>query len=99
MSPHIGQGTSMGLEDTVILTRLLQQEGDNLATVFKKFEDIRRPKEIFNHSRRSGDIRTVVGPWKQWIREWVLWFGLKVMPESWQTMPFEYDAFTVSLDV
>jgi 2-polyprenyl-6-methoxyphenol hydroxylase-like FAD-dependent oxidoreductase len=99
MSPNIGQGTSMALEDTVLLSRLLQ-DGDNLSTVFKKFDDIRRPriKEFFTMAGHSGDMRRVTGPWAQWIKEWVMWFGLKIMPESWTTAPFEYDVFSVSLD-
>jgi len=99
MSPHNGQGTSMALEDAVLLSRLLQEKND-IATVFKKFDEIRRPRieTFFKYAERSGSLRKQTGPWKQWLKEWIMWFTLKVIPESWSSMPFEYDITKVSLD-
>jgi 2-polyprenyl-6-methoxyphenol hydroxylase-like FAD-dependent oxidoreductase len=99
MPPHIGQGTSMALEDTVLLCRLLQEKND-IATAFHKFDAIRRPRieTFFKYSQRSGNLRREIGPWAQWIKEWVMWITMKVIPESWSSIPFEYDITTVSLD-
>jgi 2-polyprenyl-6-methoxyphenol hydroxylase-like FAD-dependent oxidoreductase len=94
----MGQGSSMALEDVYLLYRLLQEDID-LQTVFQKFDDIRRPRleEIWGLSRQGGDIRRETGPWKQWIREWLIWAWLKFMPERWMASPFEYDITTVQI--
>ena len=46
----------MALEDTVLLCRLLQEKND-IATVFQKFDAIRRPRieTFFKYSQRSGE--------------------------------------------
>jgi 2-polyprenyl-6-methoxyphenol hydroxylase-like FAD-dependent oxidoreductase len=99
MTPHIGQGTAMALEDAFLLSRLLKQSED-LHAVFKKFEVIRRPRieQLFKMASASASIRKDTGPWGQWVKEWILWVVLKVMPETWRTKPFEYDIMSVDID-
>ena len=99
MPPHIGQGTSMALEDTVLLARLLAEKTD-IAAVFQKFDKIRRPRieTFFKHAQTSGNLRRETGPWGQWLKEWGIWLMLKIIPEWWSSVPFEYDITTVSLE-
>ena len=99
MPPHIGQGTSMALEDTVLLARLLAEKTD-IATVFQKFDKIRRPRieTFFKYAQTSGNLRRETGPWGQWLKEWGMWLFLKITPEWWSSVPFEYDVITVSLE-
>jgi 2-polyprenyl-6-methoxyphenol hydroxylase-like FAD-dependent oxidoreductase len=98
MSPNVGQGTSMAMEDVYLLYRLFQQDMD-LQTVFHTFEKIRRPRvtEIWKLSREAGDMRKDTGAWGQWFKEWMMWAWLKFMPESWLSSPFEYDITTVEI--
>jgi 2-polyprenyl-6-methoxyphenol hydroxylase-like FAD-dependent oxidoreductase len=99
MTPHVGQGTGMALEDAFLLSRLLQQTED-LPAVFKKFEAIRRPRiqRLFKMASASSSIRKDTGPWGLWVKEWILWAVLKVMPESWMSKSFEYDITSVDID-
>lgn len=89
----------MALEDTVLLCRLLQEKTD-IAIVFEKFHAIRRPRieTFFKYARTSGNLRET-GPWGQWIKEWIMWITLKMIPESWSAGPFIYDIDIVSLDM
>ena len=100
MTTHIGQGTSAALEDTVILTRLLEKNED-LLTAFKKFDKIRRPRiqDLFHYANRAGNMRRIQGPWSYWIQEKILSFVLNYVPERYMIAPFEYDASTVNIDV
>ena len=88
----------MAMEDVYLLYRLLRAE-DNLGTVFKKFDRMRRPRiqEISEISQKGGDIRRETGPWAQWFKETMMWLWLKFMPEAWMTSPFEYDITTVEI--
>jgi 2-polyprenyl-6-methoxyphenol hydroxylase-like FAD-dependent oxidoreductase len=99
MPPHIGQGTSMALEDAVLLARLLAEKTD-IATVFQKFDKIRRPRieTFFKYAETSGNLRRETGPWRQWLKEWGMWIMLKIIPESWSSAPFDYDIITLGLD-
>ena len=98
LPPHVGQGTSMVMEDVYLLYRLLQQDVD-LQTVFQRFDEIRRPRveEIWKLSNQSGNLRRETGPWKQWIKEWLLWAWLRFLPDRWMSSPFEYDITTVQI--
>jgi 2-polyprenyl-6-methoxyphenol hydroxylase-like FAD-dependent oxidoreductase len=99
MSPHVGQGTSMALEDAYLLYRLLEQQSDNLPKAFKTYDEVRRPriKEIEGYANTGGDLKRETGPWKQWFKEWMIWAWLKIAPESLTSYPFMYDITTVKL--
>lgn len=64
MQPHAGQGVSMATEDAFLLSRLLQDEKRTLEEVFKKFDEIRRPRvnEMYNISAQNTDMRQKTGP-------------------------------------
>ncbi|KAJ5919356.1 hypothetical protein N7466_010299 [Penicillium verhagenii] len=60
MPPHLGQGTSMALEDVFLLSRLLESQPIELADAFSLYEKIRRPRieRISQGAVRSGNLRT-----------------------------------------
>ncbi|KAJ5727698.1 hypothetical protein N7493_005518 [Penicillium malachiteum] len=43
MQPHLGQGTSMALEDVFLLSRLLESGPAQLDESFRRYEELRRP--------------------------------------------------------
>ena len=71
MSPHAGQGVSMAMEDVFLLSRLLEDPARPLSEVFKKYNDIRRPRvdEISNMASQNANIRRKTGTWGLWFRE------------------------------
>jgi 2-polyprenyl-6-methoxyphenol hydroxylase-like FAD-dependent oxidoreductase len=88
----------MALEDVFILMRVLQQ-GDDLPTAFKKYDIVRRPRiaQIAKYSKKGGDMRRETGQRAQWVREQFMWVWLKLMPTSWMSYPFQYDATTIEI--
>lgn len=86
MQPHAGQGVSMALEDAFLLSRLLEDRTRSLGDIYKRFDQIRRPRvdEIANLAARNAQVRKRAGPWglrlKElgiWMYMWVSWtFGL-----------------------
>jgi 2-polyprenyl-6-methoxyphenol hydroxylase-like FAD-dependent oxidoreductase len=64
MQPHIGQGTSMALEDAFYLSRVLEDPGRSLTEAFQIYETVRRPRveRIAQASADRGDTRQVTGP-------------------------------------
>jgi 2-polyprenyl-6-methoxyphenol hydroxylase-like FAD-dependent oxidoreductase len=89
----------MAMEDAYLLYRLLERQSDDLPTIFKTYEAIRRPRiqEIVGYSQTGGDMRRETGPWKQWLKEWVIWAWLKLAPESLVSHPFQYDITTITI--
>ncbi|KAF7591570.1 hypothetical protein BBP40_001450 [Aspergillus hancockii] len=82
MQPHAGQGVSMALEDCFLLARLLKDTTRPLAEVYKRFEEIRRPRvnEIYGLSARNAGIRKKTGSWGLLAKEvavgmafWISW--------------------------
>jgi 2-polyprenyl-6-methoxyphenol hydroxylase-like FAD-dependent oxidoreductase len=71
MSPHAGQGVSMAIEDTFLLSRLLENPNRPLAEVFAKFDEIRRPRvnEIYTLAAKNADNRKKTGPLGLWMKE------------------------------
>ncbi|KAH8900555.1 FAD/NAD(P)-binding domain-containing protein [Thozetella sp. PMI_491] len=59
MQPHVGQGTSMALEDVFLLSRLLESNSHSLIEVFAEYETVRRPRveAIGRASTENGEIR------------------------------------------
>jgi 2-polyprenyl-6-methoxyphenol hydroxylase-like FAD-dependent oxidoreductase len=65
MQPHIGQGTSMALEDAFYLSRVLEEPGRSLTEALQIYEAVRRPRveRIAQASAdRGGDTRQASGP-------------------------------------
>jgi 2-polyprenyl-6-methoxyphenol hydroxylase-like FAD-dependent oxidoreductase len=64
MQPHIGQGTSMALEDAFFLSRVLAEPGRSLAEAFQIYEAVRRPRveRVAQASADRGDTRQTSGP-------------------------------------
>jgi len=64
MQPHIGQGTSMALEDAFYLSRVLEDPRRSLAEAFRMYEAVRRPRveRVAQASADRGDTRQASGP-------------------------------------
>jgi len=64
MQPHIGQGTSMALEDAFFLSRVLAEPEMSLEEAFQIYEAIRRPRveKVAQASADRGDTRQASGP-------------------------------------
>lgn len=65
MQPHIGQGTSMALEDAFYLSLVLESPDRSLTEAFKIYEAVRRPRveRVAQASAdRGGDTRQASGP-------------------------------------
>ncbi|KAJ5160077.1 uncharacterized protein N7482_007081 [Penicillium canariense] len=71
MSPHAGQGVSMGLEDVFLLSRLLEDHKRSLDEVFDKYDHIRRPRvnEIFKLAAQNAEVRRKSSAWGLWFKE------------------------------
>jgi 2-polyprenyl-6-methoxyphenol hydroxylase-like FAD-dependent oxidoreductase len=76
MQPHIGQGTSMALEDAFFLSRVLAEPGRSLAEVFQVYEAVRRLRveRIAQASADRGDTRQASG--RAWHRLKEIGIGL-----------------------
>jgi 2-polyprenyl-6-methoxyphenol hydroxylase-like FAD-dependent oxidoreductase len=70
----------MALEDTFLLSRLLEDSSGSLSDVFAKFDDIRRPRvnEIYAQAAKNADSRRRTGPWGLWMKEsaWAIYSNL-----------------------
>ena len=77
-SPHVGQGASMAMEDTVTVVKCLQENRDT-GTAFKKFQAIRQPRveRIIKESRKSGDSKSKPSAIATWFRDIFLKFFIK----------------------
>lgn len=76
MSPHVGQGVSMALEDVFLLSRLLQAaESSSLEDGLRRFERIRRPRVEYMAQRaaNNGSRSRPRGPWQMAVMDWTLW--------------------------
>lgn len=80
MSPHVGQGVSMALEDVFLLTRVLgPQAGDeSLEEMLGRFERIRRPRVGYMAERAASNGRASLAKnsWQVALMEWSLWAWL-----------------------
>ncbi|WP_158550080.1 FAD-dependent monooxygenase [Runella aurantiaca] len=64
MTPNMGQGACQGIEDAVVLQRLIRQYPTDLSEVFQKFEAVRLPRTttIVNRSFTLGKIAQASQP-------------------------------------
>jgi 2-polyprenyl-6-methoxyphenol hydroxylase-like FAD-dependent oxidoreductase len=72
-APHIGQGASLALEDTIVLAQCIR-DCEDLETAFKLFEKLRqdRVKKIVASARKVGDNKTVPNKFQQFFRDLLL---------------------------
>ena len=80
MQPHAGQGVSMALEDTFLLSRLLEDGGRPLREALQRFERIRRPRvnRVANLAIKNAQVRKRSGPYGLWLKETVIWTYMRV---------------------
>ena len=90
-SPHAGQGASLALEDAMRLGRLML-EGEDLDTIFQRFEQERRPRaeKIVALARRNGNSKRAFSPTGAWIRDHMLKLLLPVTSKGMDFM-YAYD--------
>ncbi len=69
-SPHIGQGASLALEDTAVLTKCLG-ETDDLLVAFSNFQQMRQPRvqKIVKGARKIGNNKSKPNPVANWFRD------------------------------
>ncbi|WP_343687136.1 NAD(P)/FAD-dependent oxidoreductase [Chryseobacterium gleum] len=70
ISPHIGQGASLALEDTVVLAEQLQLNKECEAA-FQAFQSERQPRveKIIKNARKVGNTKTKTNPITAWFRD------------------------------
>jgi 2-polyprenyl-6-methoxyphenol hydroxylase-like FAD-dependent oxidoreductase len=78
-TPSAGQGASLALEDTMVLAQCLRDIGEP-ERAFAAFERARRTRveRIVKQSRRNGSGKAVSGPIREWVRDRVLPFFLRL---------------------
>jgi 2-polyprenyl-6-methoxyphenol hydroxylase-like FAD-dependent oxidoreductase len=78
MSPHVGQGTSLALEDAIELARCLRDISD-VAKAFAAFERLRRNRveKLVREARRTGNRKAASNSVTRGLRDLVLPFFLK----------------------
>lgn len=72
-APHIGQGASLALEDTLVLAQCIRDFGD-LSAAFAHFQSLRqeRVQAIIRQARKVGDSKTVPNRFQQFFRDLLL---------------------------
>ena len=72
-APHIGQGASLALEDTLVLAQCIRDFAD-LPTAFAHFQALRqaRVQAIIRQARKVGDSKTVPNRFQQFFRDLLL---------------------------
>ncbi len=72
-APHIGQGASLALEDTLVLAQCIRDCAD-LPTAFSRFQSLRqaRVQAIIRQARKVGDSKTVPNRFQQFFRDLLL---------------------------
>lgn len=75
ISPHIGQGASLALEDTVVMARLLKSHND-YRTAFQAFQSARqaRVEKVIKSARKAGNTKTKTNPIAAWFRDHLIGF-------------------------
>ncbi|MEU0005710.1 NAD(P)/FAD-dependent oxidoreductase [Streptomyces sp. NPDC006314] len=79
ISPHLGQGAALGMEDAVVLAKCLRDLPDARAA-FAAFEGLRRPRveDLIRQARRTGGQMTPAGPVGRAVRDLMLPVFLKL---------------------
>jgi 2-polyprenyl-6-methoxyphenol hydroxylase-like FAD-dependent oxidoreductase len=86
ISPHIGQGASLALEDTIAIAESLKLHGD-YSTAFQIFQSERQPRveKIIKSARKTGDSKTRSNPVGAWFRDRLIGFfiGRQIQRLDW----------------
>src|SRR5205085_9028258 len=74
-APHIGQGASLALEDTIVLAQCIRDFA-TVETAFETFQSLRqaRVQKIVREARKVGDSKTVPTKFQQFFRDLLLPF-------------------------
>lgn len=77
-APHIGQGASLALEDTIVLAKCIR-DIPNINDAFKMFQSLRqeRAEHIVKSARKTGDTKMTKNPIKLFFRDTLLSFFIK----------------------
>jgi 2-polyprenyl-6-methoxyphenol hydroxylase-like FAD-dependent oxidoreductase len=78
ISPHVGQGASLAMEDTVCIINCLKQNS-NPGIAFKNFQQLRqgRVEKMIKQARKIGKVKSKPNPLAAWFRDGVLNFFIK----------------------
>lgn len=78
-APHIGQGASLALEDTLVLAQCIRDFTD-LPTAFARFQALRQPRvqAIIRQARKVGDNKTAPNRFQQFFRDLLLPLFIKL---------------------
>ncbi|QMW06152.1 FAD-dependent monooxygenase [Spirosoma foliorum] len=78
-APHIGQGASLALEDTIVLAKCIR-DLPTLEEAFAKFQTLRqrRVQKMVKEARKVGDNKTVPNKFQQFFRDLLLPFFVKM---------------------
>lgn len=86
ISPHIGQGASLALEDTVVIAELLKLH-KYYGTAFQIFQSERqsRVEKVIKSARKVGDTKTKTNPIAAWFRDRFIGFfiGKQIRQLDW----------------
>lgn len=86
ISPHIGQGASLALEDTIVIAELLKLHKD-YRTAFQIFQSHRQPRveKIIKSAREVGNTKIKTNPIVAWFRDHLLGFfiGRQIQQLGW----------------
>lgn len=86
ISPHIGQGASLALEDTVVIAELLKLHKD-YGTAFKLFQYERQPRveKVIKSARKVGNTKTKTNRIAAWFRDRLIGFfiGKQIQQLDW----------------
>ena len=77
-APHIGQGASLALEDTIVLAQCIR-DFPTVEAAFEKFQSLRqaRVQKIVREARKVGNTKTVPNKLQQFFRDLLLPFFVK----------------------
>ncbi|TBO44008.1 FAD-dependent monooxygenase [Pedobacter kyonggii] len=86
ISPHIGQGASLALEDTVVIAELLKLHED-YRTAFQIFQAKRQPRveKVIKSARKVGGTKTKTNPIAAWFRDRLIgvFIGKQIQQLDW----------------
>lgn len=80
ISPHVGQGASLALEDTVVLCNSLKRY-NSPENAFRHFQNERqaRVEKIIKQARKVGNAKSKPGPLAVWFRDHLMGLFVKSM--------------------
>ncbi|KAF2723540.1 FAD/NAD(P)-binding domain-containing protein [Polychaeton citri CBS 116435] len=80
MPPHASQGVSMALEDVFLFCKLLSSKCEQLDDGLRAYEQKRRARTdmMMRTAERNGTVRQKSTPWRLWITEITISWGLCV---------------------